>query len=44
MPVTVETGALLDILPHPDPAKYPGQRVLVIACDHYADLVPFDEE
>lgn len=42
--VAVESGGLLDILAHPNPAKYPGQRVLVVACDNYAYLVPFVEE
>lgn len=42
--VALETGGLLDILAHPNPARYPGQRVLVVACDGYAYLVPFIEE
>ena len=42
--VAVESGGLLDILSHPNPAKYPGQHVLVVAFDHYAYLVPFVEE
>lgn len=44
MVVAIETGGLLDILSHPNPGKYPGQRVLVVACDGYAYLVPFVEE
>ena len=42
--VAVEAGGLLDILAHPNPGKYPKQRVLVVACDNYAYLVPFVEE
>ncbi|MCM2288009.1 MAG: BrnT family toxin [Sulfuritalea sp.] len=42
--VAVESGGLLDILAHPNQSKYPRQRVLVIACDSYAYLVPFVEE
>lgn len=42
--VSVEAGGLLDILVHQNQAKYPMQRVLVVACDHYAYLVPFVEE
>ncbi len=42
--VAVESGGLLDILTHPNPAKYPHQRVLVVACNNYAYLVPFVEE
>ena len=42
--VAIESGALLDVLAHPDQAKYPRQRVLVVACSSYAYLVPFIEE
>ena len=44
MVVSIEAGGLLDILAHPNQAKYPRQRVLVVACDGYAYLVPFVEE
>lgn len=30
--VSIEAGGLLDILAHPNQAKYPRQRVLVVAC------------
>jgi hypothetical protein len=43
MVVTVEAGGLLDILAHPNSAKYPNQRVLVVASEGYAYLVPFVE-
>ena len=42
--VAADAGGLLDILAHPNPGKYPKQRVLVVACDNYAYLVPFVEE
>jgi hypothetical protein len=42
--VAVESGGLLDVLAHPNQPKYPKQRVLVVACDSYAYLVPFVEE
>ncbi|MHB1353305.1 MAG: BrnT family toxin [Thiobacillus sp.] len=42
--VAIEAGGLLDILAHPNQAKYPRQRVLVVASDGYAYLVPFVEE
>ncbi|MFZ5484947.1 MAG: toxin [Pseudomonadota bacterium] len=42
--VAIESGGLLDILAHPNQAKYPKQRVLVVSCDNYAYLVPFVEE
>ena len=42
--VAIEAGGLLDIVAHPNPAKYPNQRILVVACDNYVYLVPFVEE
>jgi uncharacterized DUF497 family protein len=42
--VAIGAGGLLDILAHPNQAKYPRQRVLVVAADDYAYLVPFVEE
>lgn len=44
MTVAVEAGSLLDVLSHPNQAKYPNQRILVIASDGYVYLVPFVEE
>lgn len=44
MTVAVETNGLLDVLTHPNQAKYPSQRILVVASDGYAYLVPFVEE
>jgi putative transposon-encoded protein len=42
--VAVEAGALLDVVPHPNPKKYPGQKVMVVEVIGYAYLVPFVEE
>jgi uncharacterized DUF497 family protein len=42
--VAIESGGLLDIVAHPNPDKYPQQRVLVIAMDNYVYLVPVVEE
>lgn len=42
--VAIESGGLLDILAHPNHAKYPKQRILPVACDNCAYLVPFVEE
>ncbi len=42
--VAIESGGLLDILAHPNQARYPKQRILVVSCDNYAYLVPFVEE
>ena len=44
MVVAIESGGLLDILAHPNMAKYPNQKMLVVASDGYAYLVPFVEE
>jgi uncharacterized DUF497 family protein len=42
--VAVESGELLDVVNHPNQAKYPTQRVLIVAIENYAYLVPFVEE
>ena len=42
--VAIEAGGLLQIVPHPNPQKYPRQRIMVVAIDAYAWLVPFMEE
>ncbi len=44
MVVAIESGGLLDILAHPNLAKYPNQKMLVVASDGNAYLVPFVEE
>ena len=35
---------LLDIIPHPNPNKYPGQRMFIVNIDNYAYLIPFIEK
>ena len=42
--VAVETGRLLEIVPHPQPGKYPRQKIMVVEFAGYAYLVPFVEE
>ena len=42
--VAVEAGHLLDVVEHPNPKKYPRQRILVVEVAGYAHLVPFVEE
>ena len=42
--VAIESEGLLDVLAHPNQARYPRQRILVVAYDSYAYLVPFVEE
>jgi hypothetical protein len=39
----VARGDLLDILRHPNQARYAGQRIFVLNIDDYAYLVPFVE-
>ena len=42
--LAIEADGLLDVLQHSNPGKYPEQRVLVVAVEEYAYLVPFVEE
>ena len=37
----IERGQLLDIVEHPNPDKYPGQRIFIVNFNNYAFLVPF---
>jgi uncharacterized DUF497 family protein len=39
----IEKGQLLDIVEHPNPEKYGGQRIFVVEVNDYAYLVPFVE-
>jgi uncharacterized DUF497 family protein len=40
----IESGDILDILEHPNPHRYAGQRILVVAVNEYAYLVPYVED
>jgi uncharacterized DUF497 family protein len=40
----IERGDLLDILEHPNPGRYAGQRIFVVRREDYAYLVPFVED
>jgi uncharacterized DUF497 family protein len=42
--VAVEAAGLLDIVSHPQPKKYPKQKIMVVEFAGYAYLVPFVEE
>ena len=42
--VAVEADGLLDIVEHPNKARYPRQHVLIVSIDSYVHLVPFVEE
>lgn len=39
----IENGALLDVVAHHNPSKYPTQRIFIVSLDGYAWLVPFVE-
>ena len=40
----IEKGFLLDVLEHPKPEKYPGQKIFVVQVEEYVYLVPFVED
>jgi hypothetical protein len=40
----IERGDLLDILEHPRPDRYAGQRIFVVRREDYVYLVPFVED
>jgi hypothetical protein len=40
----IERGDLLDILDHPNPKRYAGQRIFVVQREDYVYLVPFVED
>ncbi len=40
----IERGDLLDILEHPNPERYAGQRIFVVRRENYVYLVPFIED
>lgn len=39
----IDKGDVLDIVPHPQQDKYPGQKMFIISIEKYAYLVPFIE-
>jgi hypothetical protein len=41
--VAIESGDLLDIVEHPNQARYPGLRILVVLSSGYVHLVPYVE-
>ncbi len=40
----IESGDVLDVMAHPNKAKYPNQQVLVVNMNDYAYAVPFVEQ
>ena len=41
--VAIEAGDFLDVQEHPNPQRYPGQRILVVRLHGYIHLVPMIE-
>jgi len=39
----IQAGHLLDILEHPNPGRYPEQRVLVVEMQGYVYAVPYEK-
>jgi hypothetical protein len=42
--LAIESGGLLDVVEHPNPARYPNQGVYVVAIASYVYLVPHVED
>jgi len=42
--LAVEGDDLLQVIEHPNAAKYPNQKIMIVAMDGYAFLVPFVQE
>ena len=42
--VAVENGDLLQVVQHPNTAKYPRQKIMIVGIEGYAYLIPFVEE
>lgn len=40
----ITNGFALDVVPHPNPTRYPGQKMFVVNIDDYAYLIPFLED
>jgi uncharacterized DUF497 family protein len=41
--VAIASGAILDIVEHPNRDRYPNQRIFIVQLREYAWLVPFTE-
>ena len=39
--VCIQNGGVLDVIRHPNRARYPGQNIIVINIDGYVWLVPY---
>ena len=41
--VLLAQGRVLDLVDHPNPAKYPGQKMAIVELGGYAYLVPYEQ-
>lgn len=39
----IEKDGLLDVIKHPNPTKYPNQKMFIVNISNYAYLIPFVE-
>lgn len=42
--IAIDGGGLVDIVAHPNPSRYPNQRIMVVDVLGYLYLVPYIEE
>lgn len=42
--LAIENNQVLDILKHPNPKRYPDQKIFIININNYVYLVPFIED
>jgi len=42
--VLIEQGQVLEVMDHPDPNKYPKQKMAIVEIDGYACLVPYMDD
>jgi len=40
----IQNGDLLDVIKHPNPARYPKQQIIVVNIEGYVYLVPYVKE
>ncbi len=42
--VRIHSGAVLEVVDHPNQTRYPGQKIFIVEHDNYVYLVPYVEE
>ena len=40
----IQNGDVLDVIKHPNPARYPSQNIIVLNMEGYVYLVPYTKE